>query len=199
MTHPLWLSRQSIEAEMTSVKKLSQKNFHFPCFQDMLPRLRRLIGLQSRRLVNELSLFKIIKLWKCSWLLPHEKAICFSSLICFSRNTSVQKFEENDFQGPCFCSVLWPGHTIVGDGGINASYQDDGHKSQRQRRKNSEKGQRDDVDNNINDNFHRWPEQSMWSAWCTACLRWSAGATGASSSPPWSRFLLMSLCCCYSW
>ena len=24
-------------------------------------------------------------------------------------------------------------------------------------------------------------------------------STGASSSPPWSGFLLMSLCCCYSW
>ena len=90
MTHPFGLLRQSIEAELTSVKKLSQKNFHFPCFQDMLPRLRRLIGLQYRRLVNELSLFKIVKLWKCSWLLPHEQVICISSLIWLSQNKSVQ-------------------------------------------------------------------------------------------------------------
>ena len=91
MTHPFELLRQNIEDELTSVKKLSQKNFHFPCFQDMLPRLRRLIGLQYRRLVNELSLFKIVGLWTCSWLLPHEQAICFNSLIWLSRNKSVQK------------------------------------------------------------------------------------------------------------
>ena len=57
----------------------------------MLPGLRGLISLQYRRLVNELSLFKIVKLWKCSWLLPHEQAICFGSLIWLSRNKSVQK------------------------------------------------------------------------------------------------------------
>ena len=57
----------------------------------MLPGLRRLISLQYRGLVNELSLFKIVKLWKCSWLLPHEQAICFGSLIWLSRNKSVQK------------------------------------------------------------------------------------------------------------
>ena len=91
MTHPFGLLRQSIEDELTPVKKLSQQNFHFPCFQVMLPRLRRLIGLQYRRLVNELSLFKIVKLWKYSWLLPHEQAICFGSLIWLSRNKSVQK------------------------------------------------------------------------------------------------------------
>ena len=39
MTHPFGLLRQSIKAELTSVKKLSKKNFHFPCFQYMLPRL----------------------------------------------------------------------------------------------------------------------------------------------------------------
>ena len=90
MIFSLWLV-SSMEDELTSIKKFSQKNFHFPCFQDMLPRLRRLIGLQYRRLVNELSLFKIVKLWKCSWLLPHEQAICFGSLIWLSRNKSVQK------------------------------------------------------------------------------------------------------------
>ena len=31
------------------------------------------------------------KLLSCSWLLPHEQAICFSSLIWLSRNKSVQK------------------------------------------------------------------------------------------------------------
>ena len=39
MTHPFGLLRQSIEAGLTSVKKLSNKNFHFPRFQYMLPRL----------------------------------------------------------------------------------------------------------------------------------------------------------------
>ena len=91
MTHPFGLLRQSIEAGLTSVKKLSKKNFHFPCFQDMLPRLRGLIGLQYRRLVNKLSIFKIVMLWKCSWLLPHEQVICICSLIWLSLNKSVKK------------------------------------------------------------------------------------------------------------
>ena len=57
----------------------------------MLPRFRRLIGLQCRRLVNEPSLFKIFSSWKCSWLFPHEQAISLGSLIWLSRNKSVQK------------------------------------------------------------------------------------------------------------
>ena len=32
-------------------------NFHFPCLQDMLSRLRRLVGLQFRRVINKLSHF----------------------------------------------------------------------------------------------------------------------------------------------
>ena len=68
---------------------VSKKTFHFPCFQYMLPRLRKLIGLQYRRFVNELSLFKIVKLWK--WLLPHEQAISLNSLIWLSRIKAVQK------------------------------------------------------------------------------------------------------------
>ena len=49
----------------------------------------------------------------------------------------------------------------MGDGGINAGNQDDEHKSQGQRQKNREKEQRDGVDNDNKDNYHRWLEQSM--------------------------------------
>ena len=39
----------------------------------MLPGLRRHIGLQYRSLVNELSLFKNVKLWFCLWCCPTSK------------------------------------------------------------------------------------------------------------------------------
>ena len=34
---------------------------------------------------------EIVQLWKCSWLLPHEQAISFSSLIWLSRNKYAQQ------------------------------------------------------------------------------------------------------------
>ena len=40
--------------------------------------------------VVEHSIF-IVEQIKCSWLIPHEQAICFSSLIWLSRNKSVKK------------------------------------------------------------------------------------------------------------
>ena len=81
-------------------KKLSQKNFHFPCFQYMLPRLSaystegwlmnfhfsKWLSFEHAQwaLLNELN-------EHCSWLLPHKQAICFNSLIWLSGNKSVQK------------------------------------------------------------------------------------------------------------
>ena len=85
MTHPLGLL--GIEDKLTPVKKLSQKNFYFLCFQDMLPRLRRLIGLQYKRSVDdEIHFSKLL-----SYENAHEQAICFSWLTWLSRNKSVQK------------------------------------------------------------------------------------------------------------
>ena len=79
MTHPFGLLRQSIEAGLTSVKKLSKK-LSLPLFPIYVTKIK---CLRYRRLVKELSLFKIVKSWKSPWLLPHGKPFVSAVLFGF--------------------------------------------------------------------------------------------------------------------
>ena len=76
-----------IEDELTSVKKLSQKNFHFPCFQYMLPRLSAYSTEGWLRNFHFSKLLSYENAHDCYPTASH----CFSSLIWLSRNKSVQK------------------------------------------------------------------------------------------------------------
>ena len=77
---PLWIVTTKYWGRIDLSQKIVSKKLSLPLFPIYVTKIK---CLQYRRLVNELSLFKIVKLWKCPWLLPHGKPFVSAVLFGF--------------------------------------------------------------------------------------------------------------------